>query len=289
MANRVAWLTKRVKIGGQWFVRKPIIKTSGFVTEKVEHTGQAVHAPGTFVLEWYEAGKQRKPLTESTLEAQDALRKKTQTLEARSNGLTVVEEKGAKGKVSLETAVREYLEEVKLNRAHKTHLAYKRALGMLVSSNPGCDFVQDLQRRNLMVNFIRAMKESGLGDRTQNNLFGAIVTFLHAQGHPVVIRKDAPDYTETEIETYAVDELGQLFGACTAAERLVFQFFLGTGCREREVMFATWKDVDLTAGTFTVKAAMGQLCRELHYRGASLIGPSLNAFGKYELPPPKCS
>ncbi len=103
------------------------------------------------------------------------------------------------------------------------------------------------------------MQEAGLGDRTQNNLFGAIVTFLHAQGHPVVTRKDAPDYTETEIETYSAEELGQLFGACTVAERLVFQFFLGTGCREREVMFTTWKDVDLTAGTFTVKAkpAMG--------------------------------
>ena len=219
MANRVAWLTKRVKIGGQWFVRKPIIKTSGFVTEKVEHNGQSVHAPGTFVLEWYENGKrQRKPLTDSTLEAQDALRKKTQTLEARSNGLEVVE-KSTKGKVALEAAVREYLEEVKLNRAHKTHLAYKRALDMLVSSNPGCDFVQDLERRNLMVNYIRAMKEAGLGDRTQNNLFGAIVTFLHAQQHPVVTRKDAPDYTETEIETYSAEQLGQLFGACTAAER----------------------------------------------------------------------
>jgi integrase/recombinase XerD len=260
MANRVAWLSKRVKIGGQWFVRKPIVKATGFVTEKVEHNGHPVHAPGTFVLEWYEAGKrQRKPLSDSTSEAQDALRKKLQTLEARAQGLTVVEDKGAKGKVSLEAAVREYLEEVKLNRAHKTHLAYKRALGMLVSANPGCDFVQDLERRNLMVHFIRAMKEAGLGDRTQNNLFGAIVTFLHAQGHPVVTRKDAPDYTETEIETYSTEELGQLFGACTPAERLVFQFFLGTGCREREVMFATWKDVDLTAGTFTVKAkpAMG--------------------------------
>jgi integrase/recombinase XerD len=79
------------------------------------------------------------------------------------------------------------------------------------------------------------------------------VTLLHAQQHPVVTRKDATDYTETEIETYSTEELGQLFGACTAAERLVFQFFLGTGCREREVMFATWKEVDLTAGTFTVR------------------------------------
>jgi hypothetical protein len=82
MANRVAWLTKRVKIGGQWFVRKPIIKPTGFVTEKVIHNGQSVHAPGTFVLEWYEAGKrQRVPLSASTSEAQDALGKKRQTLD----------------------------------------------------------------------------------------------------------------------------------------------------------------------------------------------------------------
>src|ERR1019366_7480365 len=44
MANRVAWLTKRVKIGGQWFIRKPIVKPTGFVTEKVEHDGHSVHA-----------------------------------------------------------------------------------------------------------------------------------------------------------------------------------------------------------------------------------------------------
>jgi len=33
MANRVAWLTKRVRIAGQWSVRKPIIKPTGYITE----------------------------------------------------------------------------------------------------------------------------------------------------------------------------------------------------------------------------------------------------------------
>jgi hypothetical protein len=47
----VAWLTKRVKIGGQWFARKPIITTSGFVTEKVVHDGHSLPAPGSFVLD----------------------------------------------------------------------------------------------------------------------------------------------------------------------------------------------------------------------------------------------
>jgi integrase len=255
MANRIAWLVKRVKIGGVWLVRQPVVKSSGFVTDKVIHNKQSVQAPGAFVLEWYENGKrQRKPLTNSTLEAQDALRNKLKTLEARASGLNVVEAMDAKGKTSLESAVREYLEEVHLNRAHKTYLAYKRALTMLVESNRGCAYVQDLERRNLMVHYIRAMKEAGLADRTQNNLFGAVVTFLHAQGHPIVTRKDAPDFTVTEVETYTESELAGLFDACSPEEQLTFQFFLNTGCREREVAFATWKDVDFSSNTFSVKA-----------------------------------
>jgi hypothetical protein len=51
-------------------------------------------------------------------------------------------------------------------------LCVKEGYDGVVAANPGCDFVQDLERRNLMVNYIRAMKEAGLGDRTQNNLFG---------------------------------------------------------------------------------------------------------------------
>ena len=138
MANRVAWLTKRVKIGGQWLVRKPIIKTSGFVTEKSSTTG----IPSTLREPSFWSGtrqRQRDQLSASTGEAQDALLKKTQTLEARSNGLTVVEDQLQGQGCSGRSRPQEYLEEVKLNRAHKTHLAYKRALDMLVSANPGCE------------------------------------------------------------------------------------------------------------------------------------------------------
>ena len=125
---------------------------------------------------------------------------------------------------------------------------------MLVSANPGCDYVQDLERRNLMVYFIRAMKEAGLGDRTQSNLFGAIVTFLHAQGHPVVTRKDAPDYTETEIETYSREDLGQLFGACTAAERLEMGVYrVNLQVSSGSVMVRKEKRRRLTLGTIFLR------------------------------------
>lgn len=254
MANK-AWLTKRVKIDGKWRKRSPVVGANGVLTDKVQHNGSTLHAPGVFGLEWHENGKRMyRPLTEDRADAALQLRNQ----QARLEGVPVADEPKGKGKVSLRTAVDEYLEEVKLNRAHKTYLAYKRALKMLAECS-GCNFVSDITRRTLMVNYIRAMKEAGLGDRTQNNLFGAIVTFLHAQGHPVVTRKDAPDFTETEIETYTDDELTKLFAACTPVERLTFEFFLNTGAREREAAYATWKDIEFASGTFSVKAkpAMG--------------------------------
>lgn len=254
MANK-AWLTKRVKIDGQWMKRQPVVGGNGVLTDKVVHNNTTIHAPGVFVLEWHENGKrQYRALTEDRADAALELRNQ----QARLEGVPVADAPNGKGKITLRKAVDEYLEECKLNRAHKTHLAYKRALEMLVACS-GCNFVTDLSRRSIMVHFIKAMKDAGLADRTQNNLFGAVVTFLHANGHPVVTRKDAPSYTETEIETYTDVELASFFAACTPVESLTFEFFLNTGCREREVEFATWKDIDWQAKTYTVKAkpAMG--------------------------------
>ena len=55
MANK-AWLTKRIKIDGQWFKRSPVVGGNGVLTDKVQHNGKAVHAPGVFVLVWNENG-----------------------------------------------------------------------------------------------------------------------------------------------------------------------------------------------------------------------------------------
>ncbi len=35
-----------------------------------------------------------------------------------------------------------------------------------------------------------------------------------------------------------------MFAAANAEERMLFEFFLGTGFREQEVMFCSWRNVD---------------------------------------------
>ncbi len=51
---------------------------------------------------------------------------------------------------------------------------------------------------------------------------------------------------------YNIDELAVLLSAATADERLLFEFFLGTGFRETEVMYCTWSNVDLKSKVVSV-------------------------------------
>ena len=59
----------------------------------------------------------------------------------------------------------------------------------------------------------------------------------------LLARRDWPRYTEKIVDAYDEQELKQLFAAADDDDRLAFQFFLGSGAREQEVMFAsceTW-------------------------------------------------
>jgi integrase len=50
------------------------------------------------------------------------------------------------------------------------------------------------------------------------------------------------------------DELDALFPVATPDEWVLFQFFLGLGPREQEVMYAHWSDVDFVDGIYKVTA-----------------------------------
>ena len=79
------------------------------------------------------------------------------------------------------------------------------------------------------------------------------MSFLKANGvRGLVSKNDRPRYTEEEPETYEDDELDALFAACDADERLWFEFFLMTGMREQEAMYAYWSDINIAHATVRV-------------------------------------
>lgn len=92
--------------------------------------------------------------------------------------------------------------------------------------------IKDVTRKDLLdhMSFLLAQ---GAGDRTIHNHIMRIGTLLKSHGVVGLLSAaDKPRYDEKEVEAYNADELAALFAAAIPAERVLFEFFLGTGFRE---------------------------------------------------------
>jgi integrase len=102
-----------------------------------------------------------------------------------------------------------------------------------------------------LIDFVGAMRTEGLADRTIHNRIAEVVGLLRSNGMKEV--KLRVRFTEKKIRAYTHEELRGLFTVCNPEDRLVFEFFLGSGCREQEVSHACWDDVNFEAKTYTVR------------------------------------
>jgi integrase len=160
--------------------------------------------------------------------------------------------------ISLDGAIQEYLDEVRRFRSPKTIAACENMLSRFSAGLPGM-LIKDITRRNLL-DHMSTLKGEGLGDRTICNHISRINTLLKANGVINLLgADDKPKFDEKDVTAYNSDELAVLFAAATAEERLLFEFFLGTGFREQEVMYCTWANIDLKSKVASVwsKPEMG--------------------------------
>jgi integrase len=175
-------------------------------------------------------------------DAVKALAKQKLKLEAQAAGIAVAEPEKANGKRSLKQAVDEFLAEERRTKAKKTHQALKQVLEQFLQVC-GRSYLEDIKRNDIMDKFVGALLDQKLADRTIYHRFACLLSFLKANDVKLVTLKDAPDYVEHDIRVYTHTDVDALFAACTPDERLLFEFFLYTGCREGEVMHAEWGDL----------------------------------------------
>ena len=111
-------------------------------------------------------------------------------------------------------------------------------------------FLDEINKQDLY-DFVTYLRIQELGDRTIHNRVEEVVGFLrHYDIMNITIKVK---YTEKKISAYTREELRSLFAVCDPEDRLVFEFFLGSGCRESEVSHACWEDVNFEAKTYTVR------------------------------------
>jgi integrase/recombinase XerD len=167
--------------------------------------------------------------------------------------LKVIELKN-QGKKRLDVAAAEYKDEV--NRSAKkprTKSAYCKSVDIFLESCTKI-YLQDVDRTDLVAchAFCRDVME--MNARSCWNRFTNVLFFLKAHGITKLAKQeDWPVFTEEDVEIYEEWELRALFTSCSPEHRLLFRFFLMSGFREQEVMHLTWKDINFTASTVSVR------------------------------------
>ena len=219
------------------------------------YNNQPTHFPaGKYYLR-YKRGKQLvfECVGSDLAVAQVQLRKKMNVLEALMLGNAVGESETPVSRVRLSTAISLYLDDIAARKSLRTANGYGYVLEQF---RQGCaeEYLDALDRAD-MVGFIVAQKKQGLSERTIFNRVGYLDTFFRANGVPKLLaNREWPKFVQKVVKAYGHEELSRLLAAADAEDRIAFKFFLGTGCREREVQFACWRDLNFADSTFTVTA-----------------------------------
>jgi integrase/recombinase XerD len=175
--------------------------------------------------------------------------------QAHELGLTVddLTNEANANRISVKTGVENYLQDRRFGRP-RSIAAYENAFDQLLENLPrGVRFIDQLATSQALNSYVEFLREQDYSNKTITIRMGFVFSLLKANGveKPSKLIK-LPKVQRTRTKAYNPDELSKLFAAMTLQEYLRYLFFVRTGCREQEVQYATWKDLDLKGFRFMV-------------------------------------
>ncbi len=211
---------------------------------------------GAFYLDWREDGKRtRKKAGKAPREALDAWRKAAGVANGSIPADETEKNEGTEGKtsISIQDGVKQYLEAVAATKGAETHRSYKTCLRW-AEQHITKHLVYRLDRKDLLGLFA-AGREEELNQKTINKRVTVVLNMVRHNDHDIKLKKgDWPKTTEKPIEVYTEEEMQKFFAACAEDERLLFQVFLCTGFRDKEVAHLMWSDIDYRLSKIMVTA-----------------------------------
>jgi integrase/recombinase XerD len=191
-------------------------------------------------------------------EAKDTAAKVGVSLQATAQGLTVAESQDLANvnRRPLKIAVEKFIDDtVQAGRSSRTVSQYRRALAEFedAAREKRVKFLDEITEETLKYH-MWTLRERGLAGKTIDTRTTVVAQFMGANNLKPRLKTTHKPIVEEEPPTpYTKEELDALFAAMTDDERIRYRFFLKTGCREQEVQFASWKDIDFGARTYTVR------------------------------------
>jgi integrase/recombinase XerD len=225
---------------------------------------------GTFYARPFINGRQRwqrlnaETFTDAKREAADLPDK----LKARALGVTVEEAKS--NRVLIKTAVDTYLQQ-NATKARKTVLQYKNTLEQFIEALKGKARFLDEIDEGVLRHYKRFLENLGYAGKTIDTRLNIVFFLLKKNGVRARIPRDEMPAVEEEAAVpYSDDELKNLFAEMAAkggvekvkgkeytgagfGQEIRYRFFLGTACRDKEVTYAAWADIDFNNRKYHVR------------------------------------
>lgn len=262
MANKTATLYINIKKDGKWKFCPVSEASNGRLEPGYARVNgrREYHEEGTYYVRWYEGSKPRFENVgkDPTFAAAQRLRREALLNGEHSKTLEALADPSKK-RLTLADAIAAYIVRVRVSRSDKTQNEFELMLPEFAEVC-GKKYVDDVRGEDLM-QYAAKLRYQGFADRTVENRVSRVSCFLKKNGITELLdERDRQSLKPDEkvVEAYNTEELKLLFAACDEEEKIVFHFFLGSGCREAEVAHATWRDVNFHDKTFTVHSKRKQ-------------------------------
>lgn len=229
--------------------------------------GRQSEQPGSFYLRYHCPDKNKRTwenVGQDFALAKTARTEKEQFLKLRLSagaaGITLpIEKKAANEPVTLQQAIDKYLDHI---RERVTGLEL-RPLTLVGATSILNEFKAFSKKHYLKDVTLKTLKEYAWWSkeqsktksvRTASNKFVRVNSMLKFNGHCIAKNKDGPkDDRDILVETFADEELTKFFFVCDPYQSLIFETFLKSGLRERELTTLRWVDCRLEDGYVIVQ------------------------------------
>jgi len=154
----------------------------------------------------------------------------------------------------LVTAITEYRRKIELGRDYRTARSYEQHLEEFAKTYTK-QTVEEINREDVAA-YIRSMQAAGKSPKTIANRLITLRRFLVLYGGDptVIVKEDAPKVGRKLVKTFTRDGLKLILAASSEEERLIWEVFIASGFREREVSCLCWEDVNVADCTLQLHA-----------------------------------
>ncbi len=172
-------------------------------------------------------------------------------------GLTIEEYRNRANseRTPIKTAVEKFLADARKTKKRKTVVGYEHNLAQFQESlGKKIRFIDEVTKKSLN-DFRDFLAGKGYEARTQHNRLMTVLSLLKKNKIKTEfsLTADLPEFEEEPAVPYEPAELKKLFAAMNPEETIRYKFFLGTACREKEVTYAAWQDIDFARGIYHIR------------------------------------